>query len=248
MEKLLIYSTAAMLLIITGIICCYKKNLTQELKDRILKILAISTVVIHYSSLYVSFFTTGSIEIDSTMILPIYPCNICMWLLLIVSFIKNKNQIFCKISIEFLAVAGTVCGLIGLFANENFLANPSFLDYSSLKGLLSHTTMIAGTLFLFTQGYMRLDTISLTISTACGLLLFIVLGFILNMLYDIFKLDPVNIMFMREFPLDIPGFNFLTLGIAGLIVVFIFGHIYELIMYHKDERWYNNFSFKNKKN
>ena len=93
MEKLLIYSTAAMLLIITGIICCYKKNLTQELKDRILKILAISTVVIHYSSLYVSFFTTGSIEIDSTMILPIYPCNICMWLLLIVSFFKNKNEV-----------------------------------------------------------------------------------------------------------------------------------------------------------
>lgn len=240
MIKLLTFSIITVILIIIGLYYCYKKITNELTKDKILKIFAILTVAIHYSSLWVDYFTTGIAEVENTMLLPIYPCNICMWLLLIVAFTKKKDTFCYKKISEFLAIVGTVCGLVGLFANEIFLANPSFLDYGSLKGLLSHSTMIFGTLFLLTQGYVKIRTINACTSTIFGLILFAVDGAIINTLFSIFNLPEVNAMYMLEFPIDIPGFNFLTLGIVGVIVVFIVSTIYELIFLDPQERWYHN--------
>ena len=140
---------------------------------------------------------------------------------------------------EFLSIAGTVCGLVGLFANEIFISNPDFFDYNSLKGLLSHSTMIFGTLFILTQGYIKVRTISFTINTSIGLIIFAIIGAIVNLLFYIFGLDPVNAMFMLEFPFDIPGASFVTLGILGIIIVFIMTSIYEFLFLDSSERWYH---------
>lgn len=172
MTKLLIYSFIVMTLIIISLFVVYKMVKDETKKDKILKIFAILTVIIHFSSLWVDYLTTGSAEVENTMLFPICPCNICMWLLLIVSFMKKKDSFIYKTIAEFLAIGGTLCGLIGLFANEIFLATPEFSNWDSLKGLLSHTTMIFGTLFLLTQGYVKIRAISLTISCTLGLLLF----------------------------------------------------------------------------
>ena len=71
---------------------------TQKGKERVLKIAAIVTVAIHFSSLWVDFFRTGEATVQESMLIPLYPCNICMWLLLIVAL--WKNQIKRKIKIE----------------------------------------------------------------------------------------------------------------------------------------------------
>ena len=147
---------------------------------------------------------------------------------------------------EFLSIGGTLCGVIGLFANEIFLSTPDFANWDSLKGLLSHSTMIFGTLFILTQGYVKIKAISLTISCTLGLLLFAVDGGLLILLFRIFKLPEINIMFMLEFPLDIKGANFVTLGLLGIIVSFLIGNIFELIFIKKEERWYYQINRKNK--
>ena len=233
-----------MIIIIISLWICNKKIHEQNIKNQILKYTAIITVILHYSGLWVDYFSTGSAQVDSTLLLPVYPCNICMWMLLIVAFFKNKESKIYKVLCEFLALGGTVCGLIGLFANEIFLSDPNFLDYSSLKGLLSHSTMIFGTLFILTQGYVKIETISMTISTGIGLLIFAIDGLIVNTLFSICKLDPVNAMYMLEFPFDIPGGSFITLGILGVLVAFIFSNIYEFIFIEKDERWYHKLRSK----
>lgn len=240
MTKLLIYSIVTMIVILTSLFVINRKITNQNSKDNILKVFAVITVVIHYSSLWVDYFTTGEAQVDSTMLLPVYPCNICMWMLLIVAFMKDKQSALYKLLTEFLAIAGTVCGLIGLFANEIFISNPDFFDYDSLKGLLSHSTMIFGTMFILTQGYVKVRTVSMTISTAIGLCIFAIIGAIVNLIFYLCNLDPVNAMFMLEFPYDIPGASFITLGILGIIVVFIMTSIYELLFLKSSERWYHN--------
>lgn len=240
MIKLLIYSVITMIVIFIILYYCHKKIPNDSTKDIILKVFAILTVVIHYSSLWIDYLTKGIAVVENTMLFPIYPCNVCMWLVLIVAFMKNKDTFVYKSISEFLAFGGTICGLIGLFANEIFLANLTFLDYDSVQGLLSHSTMIFTTLFLLTQGYVKINAISLTASTMLGLLLFLVDGFVINSLYKMFNLPEVNAMYMLDFPLDIPGFNFITLGILGVIITFIVGNIYELIYFDKKDRWYNH--------
>lgn len=239
MTKLLIFSSLTLIIIIVSLFLINKYVKEQETKDKVLKTFAILTVILHYSSLWVDYFTTGEAKVENTMLLPIYPCNICMWMLLIVAFTKNKESSIYKVLTEFLALGGTVCGLIGLFANEIFLSNPDFFDYDSLKGLLSHSTMIFGTMFLISGGYVKVRTISMTISSGIGLLIFAIIGAIINTLFYLFNLDPVNAMYMLDFPLDIPGASFITLGILGVIAVFLITSIYELLFLTPSERWYN---------
>lgn len=238
MTKLLIFAFSMMILISIGLWYCYRYLKTDKQKDRILKFAAILTVVLHYSSLWVDYLLMGSAEVDNTMLFPIYPCNICMWLLLIVSLMKNKKSFIYKTMVEFLAIAGTVCGLIGLFANEIFITTPDFSNWHSLKGLLSHSTMIFGTLFLLTQGYMQIRVKSLTLSTFLGLMLFAVDGIFIILLFRLFNLPEINAMYILDFPFDIKGGNFITLGILGVVIAFIIANIYELLKLKKEERWY----------
>lgn len=82
------FSLTAVLLIILH----YKVTTTTG-KVNVLKISAILTVIVHYSSLWVDYFSYGSATVQNTMLLPIYPCNIMMWLLLAVSFVKNVKAL-----------------------------------------------------------------------------------------------------------------------------------------------------------
>ena len=84
--------------------------------------------------------------------------------------------------------------------NENFLNNPNFLDYDIFKGLLSHSVMVFGCMYLFIMGYIKVNALNNTISAVFGLLMFLCIGMLVNGLYSIFGLDPVNSMYLQELP------------------------------------------------
>jgi len=213
-----------------------------------LKVSAIVTVAIHYSPLWVDFFTEGEALVEKSMLLPIYPCNICMWLLLITAFIRPDGRIFRYLS-EFLMLAGVVCAVIGIVFNENYGANPTLANYGILKGLLSHSTMLFGCLYLWVSR-LAVPRMHCLISVIFGLLLFIVDGAIINFLFSALGLDRVNAMYLLSPPFeDLPFINTLTIGIAALTVTFALCAAYELFFVEKENRWYvaaRNF-LKNKK-
>ena len=91
----------------------YIKVKDEGKKTLALRIMALVTVAIHYSSLWVDFFASGSLTIAPSHLLPIHPCNVCMWLLLAVSYIKNRESRIFKIMAEFVFWGGLVCGSIG---------------------------------------------------------------------------------------------------------------------------------------
>ena len=217
---------------------------TDNGKTGALKFFAIITVIIHYSSLWVDFFKNGSAEVESVMLLPIYPCNICMWLLVACAFVKRKGGTAYRMLTEFTFWAGTVCGSIGILLNENYDSNPTLLDYDVLKGLLSHSTMIIGCIYLVASGIVKIRVRNV-ISVVAGLLLFLADGAIVNTLYAVFKLDPCNSMYLLEAPFsNIPWLITPVMGLMGVALAFILTALYEQIFLPREERWYRALSGK----
>lgn len=221
------------------LVLLYFKAKDVDEKTLALRAMAVVTVIIHYSSLWVGFFATGDQTIEASQLLPIHPCNVCMWFLLACAFIKNKESRIFKIISEFTFWGGTVCGSIGIIINENFGNNPTLADYDVLKGMLSHSTMVLGCIYLLVSGMVRIR-VKNVISVVAGLLFFAVDGTIINTLCALFGRDSFNSMYLQELPFpEMPWINTLTMGIAGVAVAFVATAIYEFIALPAEERWYS---------
>ena len=237
-EILLIYNVVSFVVIAAGLILCKKVIRKESSKNFILKFVSILVVIIHISSLYVDFFKCGGVaNIEDNIILPIYPCNVVMWLLVITAFMKNKkSKLFSHVA-EFTFLAGTICGVIGVVFNFNFLNTPSFKDYDILKGLLSHSVMIFGTIYIYVFDYITLSVRNTMKSILYGLLLFVMIGFSINTLFKVFELPSVNSMYLESPMPEYPFVNFYTIGLVGLVISFIGLNVYERFKYKKEDRW-----------
>ncbi len=156
------------ILTVAGLIFCKLFIKEERNKKTVLKVSGLLTVFIHYSILYVDFFTYGSAEVESSFLIPVYPCNVVMWLLVICAFSKSETSKFKKVLFEFTFYAGVVCGIIGIVFNVNYAHSPSLADYFSLKGMLSHSTMVFGCLYILVGDFIKID-VSNCISVFCGL-------------------------------------------------------------------------------
>lgn len=230
-------------------VLCKKVIRKENTKDIVLKSISITVVLIHLSSLYVDFFTNnGEAFIEDNILLPIYPCNIIMWLLVLVAFMKNKTSKLFIVLAQITFVVGTVSGVIGVIVNFNFLNNPTLLDYDILKGLLSHWFMIFGTIYLFVFKYIKLDVVNTTKSVFCGLVLFTLIGIVVNALFYIYEIPSVNAMYMLYPPIpQLPFINFYTIGLAGLLITFILLNLYEMVTLKKEDRWFNRVVLERKR-
>ena len=215
---------------------CAKKVKSQAKKDLVLKLSAVSTVIIHISDAYVNFFKNGGTNyIDPTHVFPLFPCNIVMWMLLIAAFTENKKGRFFKLIAEFCFTIGTVCGVIGILLNMNFAANPTLLDYVVLKGLLSHSTMIFGCIYLFVGKYVKLD-ISSTLSLVFGCTVFAAIGLSVNLLCEAFGMLSPDGIWLKGVP-----FIGVSSAVLALILILIYFTVFALIELRlpKEERWYS---------
>ena len=205
---------------------------TAEAHNLAVRACAIVTVLLHISPLWVDYLSEGSATVESVMLFPIHPCNVCMWLLLLITYLKRDSLAY-KLLSEFLLLGGTVCGVIGLVFNENFGNNPTLADWGVFKGMLSHSTMILGTLYLGFSGLVKIR-FRCTVSVTAGLLILFIDGLIINGIYALFELDPCNSMYLLEPPFEnMPWLTTLVMGIAGMVVAFAITTLYERIVLKK---------------
>lgn len=234
-----LYTSISFAITAVILVVVYKKLHTPAQKDAVLKISAIATVILHYSSLWVDFFTTGTAEMQESMLLPIYPCNVAMWLLLITAFCKRKLGKAFQMLAEITFYLGLIGGVVGIVINENYANTPSLADWDILKGLLSHSTMLLGCIYVLVGQYIRIRVYNL-FAVVIGLLGLIVDGYIIIGLYRLAKLDPPNCMFLLENPFpQITWFNPYILGVFAVILVFITTALVEQLTLKKEERWYS---------
>ena len=236
-----LYMAVSFLLTIILLVIFNKFVKNEKHKHIILRVTAILVVAIHFSVIWVEYLKNGSAEIESPMLFPIYPCNVIMWMLLITSSIKKKDNTAYRILSEFTAIGGIVCGTIGIILNENFIRTPSLMDYDVLAGMLSHSVMVFGCLYLIVSGFVKVRVFNV-VSCACGLTYFIINGGIINLIYYLCKLDSCNSMYMLEVPFEsMPWLTPYLMGVVALVLVFIVTAIYEFFALKKEDRWYNKF-------
>lgn len=207
----------------------------DDTKNRILKFFAVITVVIHYSNLWVDYFTTGGATVENNQILPVYPCNVVMWMLLLSSLLQNKKRLLFQLLSEFCFYGGTVCGVIGIVLNANFGNTPTLADYDILKGMLSHSTMLFGCLYMLVGGYIKIRVFN-AVSVATGLGTFVLCGMGVNALYDFFGMEAPDGMWLRSNPYL--SFSPMVLGIIFVIILFGVLALWELRL-PVEERWYH---------
>ena len=224
-----------------GIFLCCKYIHKQEHKDLVIKLSALITVLIHYSSLWYHYLVDKTADIELNMIFLVYPCNIAMWFLFIFAFIKNKqNKYVCMLG-EFTFYLGLVGGLIGILFNENYSNTPSLKDYDILKGLLSHVTMLFGCISILSLGYIKIRVKNI-LSVFIGYVFMLINGWFLITLFTKVGIDTPNIMFLLEAPYaKFPWFNIWTMGLLGFVLMFIITASYEYFFLDKEERWYYKF-------
>ncbi len=206
----------------------------QEQKDQLLKFFAILTVLIHYSDIWVDYFTNnGQVQIASIYILPVYPCNVVMWMLLVAALMRRKERLPFQMLGEFCFYIGTLCSVLGILLNANFDNNPTLADYSILKGLLSHSTMLVGCLYMMTGGYIRVRFFN-AVSVTAGLLTFVLCGIGVNRLYDHFGMEAPDGMFLRSNPyLPVSP---VWPGIGAILLMFLVLGLLELRKKKKEKR------------
>ena len=211
-------------------------------KNYILKFFAIITVVIHYSNIWVDFFGSGgTATVENNQILPVYPCNVVMWMLLVASLSQNKKRLLFQLLGEFCFYGGTVCGVVGIVLNANFGNTPTLADYDILKGMLSHSTMLFGCLYMLVGGFIRIRIFNV-VSVMAGLSSFVVCGAAVNMLYEHFGMTPPDGMFLRSNPYT--SVSPIILGLWAVALLFCGLALWELRL-PKEERWYSKLHLRN---
>ncbi len=212
-----------------------KKVSDQKYKNLILKLSALITVLIHISDLWVDYLTSGgSVNVGSTHIFPMYPCNIVMWMLLVVAFLDNKESTLFRLLAEFCFIVGVICGVIGILLNENFDSTPTLSDYSVLKGLLSHSTMLFGCIYLFVGRYVRPNIFS-TLSLVFGFGIFVICGVGVNLLFSAFGMESPDCIWINGVPYV--GMSSIVLGLLAVLAYFGIFALIELRL-PPEERWY----------
>ena len=219
------------------LILVFVKRITGEHgKNLVLKIIAVLTVLVHYSALLVEYLNNGgSGEIGNTYILPMYPCNVIMWLFLILAFLENKRGMLFRVLSEFCFLVGSVCMVLGIVFNYNFDSTPTLLDYEVLKGLLSHSVLLVGCLYLYFGRYVKLGIFN-SVSMFFGFLIFVVCGAAVILLFKAFDISIVDGFYLIEVPGI--GISSVPLGLALVFVVFCIYALIELRL-PENERWYS---------
>ncbi len=237
-----LYVIISFALMAVGIALLIKFCKEERKKDLVLKISALGTVIIHYSDLWVEYLKTGSATIGSNQLFAVYPCNIMMWLLLFAAFWKKKDGVFRTILNESVFCVGTICGVVGILFNINYNDVPNLFDYEIFQGLLSHSTMVFGCIWLLAGKYIRIRAFN-AVSALCCLLFFVADGIFIDTLFTACGLPPVNAMFLREVPF--PELPWLTPAFFGVMVLLVFFGglaLYEQKAFPPEDRWYAKLS------
>ena len=248
MGKLILFNLI-LIAIITLVLWLVKKRVRKERTRNIILIAAaVFTILLHYSSLIFKLFSGGNameyLSVTPNLILPIYPCNVVMWSALIFAFLKNKNSRVGSFFIDYLFWFGIVSTLVGMFANVEFINNPTLADYENFKSITAHATLLFNIFLLPIFGYIKVDVKRNITNIIISILVMAVIGCYCNLVFHALVSETaaydVNSMFLIHSPFD--GLDFLTYPVISLIAVPIYFGVFvicDLCAHKKGERFYN---------
>ncbi|MBO7245983.1 MAG: YwaF family protein [Clostridia bacterium] len=248
MGKLMIFNFILIGLIAFGIWLikkCVKQKRTQNI---ILCVAAIFTILFHYSTFIYKLVSGGNaieyLSENHNLILPIYPCNVVMWAALLFPLLKNKKSGLGIFLADYLFWFGLISTLVGMFANVDFINNPTLADYENIKSIAAHATLLFNVILIALFGYIKIDVKRNIKSIILSILAMAVIGCYCNLVFYVLVSKAaaydVNSMFLIHSPFE--GVEFLTYPVISLIAVPIYLTVFvicDLCAHKKGERFYN---------
>lgn len=231
-----------------GILLFSKKIIKTDKQTRILfLILPILTILCHYSSLIYHGINDGTamdfLRSNPNLVLMIYPCNVVMWILFILGiFWKHREKRVFRVIIDFSFFFGIVSALVGMFANVDFIRNPTLADYDVTKGIVAHGFMLMNVFALGFYKIVKIDLLPNFINLTIGVVFLGIIGAYNNLLLSVIAGDAyansTNSMFLIHSPFeDIPFLIFPIIVLISLPIYFGIFEIIDLIAYKKGNRW-----------
>ena len=248
MGKLIIFNFILIGIIVGGLFLIKKFVKGDLAKNIILISAAVFTILVHYSSYLFLLFTGGDamqyLSENPNLILPIYPCNVVMWSALIFAFLRKKESKVGAYFADYLFWFGIISTLVGMFANVDFIKNPTLLNYENVKSIVAHATLLFNVLLLPIFGYIKINVKRNIINIASSIVKMGIIGLWCNLVFESLvsyeRAYDVNSMFLIHSPFE--GLSFLTYPlISGIALPLYFGLflICDLIAHKKGERFFS---------
>ena len=248
MGTLLIFNFILIALIVLGLWLTQKHVKQERTRNILLLSAAVFTILFHYSSFLFKLVSGGDameyISETPNLILPIYPCNVVMWSALIFALLKNKESRVGNFFADYLFWFGIISTLVGMFANVDFIKNPTLADYENVKSIVAHATLLFNVLLLTLFGYIKIDVKRNITNIIISILVMAVIGGYCNLVFHALASEEaayeVNSMFLIHSPFD--GLDFFTYPVISLIAVPMYFAVFvicDLLAHKKGERFYN---------
>jgi hypothetical protein len=167
-----------------------------------------------------------------------------MWGCLIYGLMKNKESKGAKFLADYLFWFGIFSTLVGMFANVDFINNPTLANYEVTKSILAHATLLFNVLLIYIFGHIKVDLIKNMTNIVIAILMMYVIGLYCNKIFEVLvSLDEaysINSMFILHSPFpEIPFLIYPIIALCSLILYFSLFSLCELFVYPKGNRWFN---------
>ncbi len=248
MGKLIVFNCIALLIIFAGLFFCKKYIKKERNRNLTLLLSAVVTILCHYSTFLYLLITNGStmdyLKENPNLLLPIYPCNVVMWGCLIYGFMRNKESKGALFLADYLFWFGIFSTLVGMFANVDFINNPTFTDYEVTKSILAHVTLLFNVLLICVFGHIKVDLIRNMIHIGIAVVMMYGIGLYCNKIFEVLvsteEANSVNSMFILHSPFTgAPFLRYPIIALCALVLYFGLFSVCEAFAYPKGNRWFN---------
>lgn len=208
---------------------------TQKAKDIVMLVASIATIVCHYSSLVYHQIVNGTcipfLTSNPNLVYPIYPCNCVMWASFIFALLRNKESKTARLISTYCFFFGVVSGIVGLFANVDFMNNPTLKDYDIFKGVLAHGFMLLNVLLYPCLGYVEYNFKKNIIRMAMSEVIMLIIGAYCTLLFTVINsyetAYQVNSMFLLHSPFE--GVKFLIYPFIAAVALAFYALLFFII-------------------
>ena len=248
MGTLIIFNTV-LILIIAALLVAVKKWVRGERARRALLLIApLVTIAFHYSLFFYHLLFTGNgiayLADTPNLILPIYPCNVVMWCALIYGLLSNKDNKIALLLSDYIFWFGIASTLVGMFANVDFITNPTLADFEVTKSIVAHATLLFNLLLIPVFGLLRPSFFRNMKSIVISVLAMYVIGLYCNLVFEAICSPEMaydqNSMFIIHSPFEgVPFLRYPLIAALGLIVYFIIFTVCDLITTPRGSRWFD---------
>ena len=147
---------------------------------------------------------------------------------------------------DYLFWFGIFSTLVGMFANVDFINNPTFKDYEVTKSIVAHATLLFNVLLIFVFGHIKVDLVKNMIHITISVVMMYLIGLYCNKIFEVLisvdEANSINSMFILHSPFpSLPFLIYPIIALCALILYFGLFSVCELFVYPKGNRWFNRF-------